>query len=424
MTRLTKTQFCLFIFLQCQLIAPAQFSMSAELRPRTELRHGFGTLAGASTEAIALISQRSRLNFDYSQKKYELRLSLQDVRVWGDEAQLGDLPGTALHEAWGEIHFTGHFSLRAGRQELVYDDHRLFGNVDWAQQARSHDAAVFKVERGSFKFHFGAAYNNAGESFARTPYLLNNYKVLSYFWLHKEFSDKFNLSFTGVTDGFEENDTSFHVNYRHTAGPLLQYKSGPVQLGATLYYQFGKTPSRTEINAWLMAVNFSYKINKLTLGLGVDYLSGTDALDGKNHKFRTFHTLYATNHKFYGLMDYFLDLPAQTRNGGLTDVYAKASLKFSEAVSFAVDGHYFLLSNNVIVPPNPAVAIDKKLGAELDAVLDYKFLPDLNIKAGLSLMAAGSSMEILKGGDKGKPQYWGWIMLTFKPSFFTTGSSD
>ena len=32
------------------------------------------------------------------------------------------------------------FAFKVGRQEINYDDARIFGNVDWAMQARSHDA--------------------------------------------------------------------------------------------------------------------------------------------------------------------------------------------------------------------------------------------------------------------------------------------
>jgi len=62
------------------------------------------------------------------------------VGVWGETGTLSksDINGTAIHEAWGEILFSEKFSIKAGRQEIIYDDHRMFGSVDWAQQGRSH----------------------------------------------------------------------------------------------------------------------------------------------------------------------------------------------------------------------------------------------------------------------------------------------
>jgi hypothetical protein len=40
---------------------------------------------------------------------------------------------------------TEAFSMKLGRQEVIYDNSRIFGNVDWAQQGRSHDHGSFTV---------------------------------------------------------------------------------------------------------------------------------------------------------------------------------------------------------------------------------------------------------------------------------------
>ena len=64
------------------------------------------------------------------------------MRVWGDEEQLQNIASVSAHEAWWEIDFNQCLSLKFGRQELVYDDHRLLGNVGCVHQARSHDAVL------------------------------------------------------------------------------------------------------------------------------------------------------------------------------------------------------------------------------------------------------------------------------------------
>ena len=82
---------------------------------------------------------------------------MQDVRVWGQDASSVNRvttdanDGFMLHEAWAEISLvdTGkvikNFSLKIGRQELVYDDVRLLGNLDWLQQATTTRCGVVKV---------------------------------------------------------------------------------------------------------------------------------------------------------------------------------------------------------------------------------------------------------------------------------------
>ncbi|NQU84496.1 MAG: hypothetical protein HQ541_01925 [Mariniphaga sp.] len=124
--------------------AMAQFSLTGEFRPRTEISHGYKTLASENQDVSTITAQRSRLNFIFNSESVKTKLVLQDVRRWGSQKQLvtNEDFATSIHEAWAEVLFTPEFSLKAGRQELIYDDHRIFGNVGWAHQARSHDIAI------------------------------------------------------------------------------------------------------------------------------------------------------------------------------------------------------------------------------------------------------------------------------------------
>ena len=137
--------FCLCLTSQLQ----AQFTISGQLRTRTEYRDGQGTPSVQDTVPATFTSQRTRLNFGYAAHRFKLYASVQDVRVWGQDASsinritADAYDGFMLHEAWGEISLvdTGkvikNFALKIGRQELVYDDVRLLGNLDWLQQAQT-----------------------------------------------------------------------------------------------------------------------------------------------------------------------------------------------------------------------------------------------------------------------------------------------
>ncbi len=171
----------------------------------------------------------------------------------------------------------------------------------------------------------------------------------------------------------------------------------------------------------MFALKGMYQHKRLSFIAGIDFLSGTDALDTGNPENNTFNTLYATNHKFYGYMDYFLKIPLHTANGGLSDLFAGASYKATSNVALLANFHHFSLADNVAEPGDPGKAIGKTLGSEIDAVLNYNFHPDINIKAGYSVMFPTASMEMLKGGDKDVFQYWGWLMLTFKSQFLKIG---
>jgi len=411
--------FILLLSMGVSQAARSQFIVKAQIRPRTEVRHGYGTLASRSDRTAVFTSQRSRLLLQYVRPDYRIGLSLQDIRVWGDEEQLKDVASAAVHEAWAEIFFSKNLSVKLGRQELVYDDHRLLGNVNWAQQARSHDAAVLKWHRNGWQADVGAAYNNQKATLFRTVFPLNSYKSLFYMWIHRDFKNGWRASFSAITDGYQRRNISkYDVVYRYTFGPYLQYAVSQFHFSGTFYYQAGTDNLGRDIRAYMFSVTGNYHRDHTWLNAGVDYLSGTDALDAGNRRNHSFNTLYATNHKFYGFMDYFLNIPLHTANGGLLDSYGGVKLQFRQPVSVSATYHNFRLASNVAEPANPTTPIGKGLGSEIDAVVNYNFKKDINVKAGYSVLLPTSSMQILKGGNKNVTQDWAWLMISLNSELF------
>ncbi|MFZ6013947.1 MAG: alginate export family protein, partial [Bacteroidota bacterium] len=159
----------------------AQLTFSGQIRTRSEFRDGQGT-PSADTIPAFFTSQRTRLNFGYSAYRFKIYASVQDVRVWGQDASsinritTDSYDGLMVHEGWAEISLvdTGrvvkNFALKIGRQELVYDDVRLLGNLDWLQQARRHDAVLLKFDHQGWTAHLGAAFNQSAERKANHIY--------------------------------------------------------------------------------------------------------------------------------------------------------------------------------------------------------------------------------------------------------------
>ncbi len=150
----------LFPVLLLNNISRAQLSLHAQLRTRSELRNGLGTLQPKSSAAAFFTSQRSRLAFQLKTSRVIYQTSIQDVRVWGQDASTisnADGARLAVHEASADIIISDKkdssikksvvdfFSIKIGRQEIIYDDSRLLGNLDWLQQGRRYDAAVFRL---------------------------------------------------------------------------------------------------------------------------------------------------------------------------------------------------------------------------------------------------------------------------------------
>jgi hypothetical protein len=160
--------------------ARAQLSLTGQLRVRTEYRNGYGTLETIGNQPAFLTSQRARVNINYQSARVIFQASVQDVRVWGaDASTINNADGARLsvHEAWAELVLAnardsslGHspveyFGIRVGRQELVYDDQRLLGNLDWLQQARRHDAIVFRLANKGWQADIGFGFNQNTDAF-------------------------------------------------------------------------------------------------------------------------------------------------------------------------------------------------------------------------------------------------------------------
>src|SRR6478609_2512039 len=172
--------FIVIILLCLSVNIQAQFTIGAQVRPRAEFRDGVGTLQLKTNDPAFFISQRTRLNANFKSNRIVLQTSFQDVRVWGQDAStISNADGNklSLHEAWAEIVLSNkkdtsfktktvdYFAVKIGRQELVYDDQRLLGNLDWLQQGRRHDAIVFKLLDNGWQADLGAAFNQNTDAF-------------------------------------------------------------------------------------------------------------------------------------------------------------------------------------------------------------------------------------------------------------------
>jgi len=396
-----------------------EFEISAELRPRFEYRHGYKTLIPDDVDAATFISQRTRLNFNYGSETLNAFVSFQNVRVWGDvpTTSLEDNNGIALHEAWAELVFNPKLAVKLGRQEINYDDHRIFGNVGWAQQARSHDAIVTTYQPNTTnRFDFGLALNANEETVFDTDYAINNYKAFQYIWYHTNLKNV-GLSVLLLNNGLtymDENDEQ-KVDYNQTIGSRMTFQKNKWQTDASIYFQTGAI-ANTDLSAFNIAANVFYKINaEFKTGLGIEYLSGTD-MNTTENKLKSFNPWFGTNHKFNGLMDYFY-VGNHSNSVGLLDL--KASLEYQkERFSAKLTPHIF--SSAATVVDQTGKEISNALGTELDLVLGYKWTKDISFNVGYSQMFATETMEVLKAGNKDNANNWAWLMITVKPSLFKT----
>lgn len=393
------------------------FKISGQYRVRPEFRHGYKTLATDTSKAAFFITQRTRLVFDYKKDNISAFASIQDARTWGDETPQTEVPGLSVNELWVELGLKKDFTIKMGRQEWVYDDQRLLGNADWGNVTRSHDALLLKYmnRQKKFSWHIGGAFNQLGEPLFGTDYQLKNYKFLAFTWLKKEFGNS-SLSATAIANGLNAAVPAIKKTYTSfTLGPLYNYQNKRFKALLGAYYQTGKTETNLLIDAYMINAYVELLSKKIFVGTGVDYLSGNGDETKSNHS-NSFSTLYATNHKFYGYMDYFTNIPADTKQRGLIDPYIRIGLSPNKKITTTLDVHHFLLSNENSISINKE---RKELGNEFDLLLNYKISTFINMQAGYSMMFATKNMELIKGGNKNNYNGWAYIMLKVSPTFFT-----
>ena len=405
-----KTSFVFgMLFLLVSFYAHAQFGLSAELRPRTEYSHGYVTLADENQDPSIFTTQRTRLNFDYSMDLLRLGIVLQDVRTWGDQPQLvaNEDFATSVHQAWAEVFFTPVFSLKAGRQELVYDDHRIFGNVGWAQQGRSHDLFLFKYT-GVVNAHLGIAHhenNNRTDNFYDGP---DAYKDLQFLWINQPLQG-ITWSLLFLNNGRPvTTETDQITRYSQTFGTHLEIPVNRLAFAGNFYYQTGKDGEQSSLEAYNALAEFTCQVtDPLKVALGYEILSGTDYnVEEKNKSFTPF---YGTNHKFNGYMDYFY-VGNHFNSVGLQDAYARFTAGSLNTI-FNLDVHYFASAAEI------SPVADKYLGTEIDLTFTQILNPATRISLGYSHMFASESMEILKGGSRDASNNWAYIMLSVTPKF-------
>ncbi|RLD38756.1 MAG: hypothetical protein DRI89_14080 [Bacteroidetes bacterium] len=407
--------------------------VSAEVRPRYEFRHGYKTLFPDDANPASFVSQRTRLNGFFANETFKAYVSLQDVRVWGDVNQLNsaDVNGFSVHEAWAQIKFAKFLQLKVGRMEIIYDDHRIFGSVGWAQQARSHDAAILKFFFGdNHKLDFGFAINAMQASLERVNYTNKNYKSIQWLHYHGDFGKSgisvlflnnglaYDAAAGDTTKAYDEN-----IAYSQTIGGRYTFKGEKIKFNAAVYYQGGKNKANNDLSAMYFAGDVSlHLIKAFTFGLGFEYLSGTATKDqgvaGK--KDQSFFPFYGTNHKFNGWMDYFY-VGNHAGNVGLIDVYLPLKVKIKK-VTLALIPHYLMTAATL---SNGNTDYSSGLGTELDFVVTYAISKSVKIQGGYSQMFATETMQVLKYASNPTGEFykntnnWAWIMLTFKPTFFS-----
>ncbi len=349
----------LSLALSTALADSPELTPELQVRPRLELHTGRD---GASGGDIGLFSQRTRLGMALKADVLTVRAVAQDVRLWGEEANtLTDFNADNfdMHIATAAVEMADRATLTVGRQEVGVHEHRLIGTVGWAQQARSFDGGLFNYKGSGWGFDAGAFVLTS-----RIPRAVDNDGATGFLragW--KPENAQVDVLYVMMADA---NAAPMF----HTAGVYAKGKTGTLSGRVEGYGQFGE--DRFAYMAGVSGTLAPDVGGKPKITLWFDHLSGDpDAGDGQASAFAT---LFATNHKFYGLMDVMWFGVGATADGqGLQDAALKLSMAPSDIVTTKLDAHLFMA-------PNP---IDGGvLGEEVDVTVGIKAAKGLGIGIG------------------------------------------
>ena len=424
--------FLLSIFMANTL--QAQFTLSGQFRTRAEANNGYKYLPVEGDVVQYYVSQRSRLRADYQSEKYNARLTLQDVRAWGGEdiysgaGVWGSSSGFDVYEAWVNLKLSDNSNLKIGRQEFKYDDQRLLSWRNWNQYGLTYDALVYKYKRDSWRFDVGLSYNSKDDKILGDTKNKNNYyytdknrmKTLDFVYLSKQFNDAFYTAFTGIYTGYAKSDTSNKVNGLLTYGLHANYRKSGFSFKTNLYMQGGKSKSGMDKSAYFITADAGYMMNGIRPAIGMDIISGHDASnDDADYQDtdHTFNLMYGARFKYYGWLNHFVIMSKHTKNGGLVDIHPNITYKMNKKTTLKAFYHLYSLQNEVA--DQNGGYYDKSLGSAIDLMYVQKVNKEINIKAGFSYSMPSETLEKFKtGGTNADSPYWGWLMLTVKPTFF------
>jgi hypothetical protein len=343
-------------------------TVGAQVRPRFESRDPFNTPTVTANDVFTSMRVRGQVRAEL-ENNVRVMVQFQDVRLWGEETNtLADFQADNfdVHQAYIEV----SSAFDAARLSADGSDVRLDVIGAWLSDATSATNDDDAYLLGAY-----AQLREAG------PGTLDVYAL---------FNTRFDRSGAGDPD-----------TEQGTFGARWWGQSGNVSFRAEASYQTG---DRAGLDA--SAFMFGGRMGT-TLGDGAgsltlwyDYLSGDD--DPSDNDINVFDTMFATNHKFYGFADLFLNIPVHTAGRGLQDIAVKGSYRPDPRVSLGLDIHSFHVAKSQGLSTG-------HLGEEADATVTYQHSGNMRVTAGLSQVIQADGFADI--GRLNENMTWVYLMM-------------
>jgi hypothetical protein len=361
---------------------PIQFDGQIRVRSESEAKD-----FNSDTDRNSFSLLRARLGaLARPDENVSVYFQVQDSRRFGTEPNtLASTANIDLHQAYFEVRNPDKaIKLKLGRQEIAYGGQRLIGPVGWHNVGRSFDGMKLTLGNKSTLDIIGAVITESGAGASD--------KSLTglYYQRRDDTKNKHDLYLLYESDQ-KRSPLGDKLLNRATVGSYVSRSlSKSLNLESEAALQLGKL-SGADVLAFMVTGSVGYTFQtpgKPSILIGLDYLSGTDPKDTSGD-YKAFDTLFGTNHKFYGFMDYFINIPVHTRGLGLRDLMVKGKLSINAKLSLNAHLHNFATVQGG----------EKALGNELDFILNYKCNKVTSFVFGLAAFAPGDLMKTWRGSE-------------------------
>ena len=363
----------------------------AEARIRGEYRRDL------DTGDRGILVERARLGADAERGPVEMRIVLQDSRLWnlgaGSDAlgQPRPLAQIGAYEAWVEAHTSSaHPSfVRVGRQAVTWGEGRLLGASDWSPTGRSIDAARGRLAVGNWAFEALAA--SLSDPVAPGGSALDPLFAVELYGLAR-FAQ---LDPAASLEGSVRGET-------YTPSLRLHGDAHGWTWGAEGALQLGRAASFVQDRlAWATAGHVAYAFEHVLLSpsvrLGGSYASG----DHGGTVYHAFDPMLPDAHRWYGAMDLFgwsneVEGNARVAIVPWTDAQAAVEYRYARMVEA---GGSWRTDNLVTIAP-PTASTDLELGHEIDATLRWSPWVPLELSAGYSVLVLGAAAKSVLASER------------------------
>ena len=356
---------------------------------------------------------RSRLGLTFTPlKDVTTFFQLQDSRIMGEELSTltdGSADQLDLHQVYFKVDkiFSLPADLQVGRMAVSFGPQRFLGAVNWHNVGRSFDGVMLNVhsERVNSRFFNLKQVEKIAPGDTGDVNVIGNYTNVK-------------LLDNYITQAFLiwQKTVPSSVLNRFTGGFYIYGQQGKVEHTLEGAYQTGKiTPTDAneaqDVTAFFGAYNGKYSFGnyssiKPSISLGVAYLSGDDNLSDGSYK--AFDTMYSTNHKYYGSMDYFTNIPDHTGRRGLVDSHLKISFIPVARTKVTLAYHDFKSAEKYVFEDHSSA---KDFGNEIDLTLKHQYNNSFFVVAGFSTFSPGEIFKQTKGKDSSN---WFFLMSSVK----------